>query len=60
MLALSVEYGLKRQLDDVKNGFVHAPLSEEIYIEQPLRFKDKRHERKVSRLNKALYGLKQA
>lgn len=60
LYALAVYFGWKRELIDVKNAFVNAELSEEIYINQPKGFVDENHPNYVFKLNKALYGLKQA
>ncbi|WVY91611.1 hypothetical protein V8G54_037125 [Vigna mungo] len=45
---------------DVKSAFLHGPLEEEVYIQQPPEFVNKDKEHCVYRLRKALYGLKQA
>jgi len=45
---------------NVKLTFLKGFLEEEVYIEQPMRYKVKGHEDKVLKLNKALYRLKQA
>ena len=37
-----------------------APLSELVYVEQPLGFKNPKFPNHVYKLDKALYGLKQA
>lgn len=58
--ALAIYFNWKRELIDVKNAFVNAELSEEIYINQPKGFVDNNHPDHVFKLNKALYGLKQA
>ncbi|CAM8990842.1 unnamed protein product [Rhodiola kirilowii] len=45
---------------DVKTAFLHAELDEEIYMEQPIGFEDKRYPDHICYLNKSLYGLKQS
>ncbi|WVZ00998.1 hypothetical protein V8G54_027067 [Vigna mungo] len=45
---------------DVKSAFLHGPLEEEVYVQQPPGFCNKDDQHKVYRLNKALYGLRQA
>lgn len=45
---------------EVKFAFLHGPLEEEVYIQQPPGFICKGKEHYVYRLRKALYGLRQA
>jgi len=60
VLTLVVTQGwLLRQLD-VHNAFLHGLLIEDIYMVQPLGFKDDTTPHHVCRLNKVIYGLKQA
>lgn len=44
----------------VKSAFLHGPLEEEVYVQQPPRFVDKGIEHQVYKLQKALYGLRQS
>ena len=43
---------------DVKIGFLHGDLEEEIYMQQPKGYEVKGKENLVCRLRKSLYGLK--
>ncbi|KAK0586217.1 hypothetical protein LWI29_002965 [Acer saccharum] len=45
---------------DVKTSFLNGELDEEIYMEQPVNFVSKGHERKVCKLKRSIYGLKQS
>ncbi|GJY60143.1 retrovirus-related pol polyprotein from transposon TNT 1-94, partial [Tanacetum coccineum] len=45
---------------DVKSAFLYGTIKEEVYVTQPLRFKDPDHPDKVYKVVKALYGLHQA
>lgn len=60
MFAMSMTHGWKRKLLYVKNAFVNAPLSEEIYVCQPEEFVQKEEEDLVYLLRKAFYGLRQS
>ena len=45
---------------DVKNSFLNGFLKEEVFIEQPERFKDSTNPEFVCKLKRGLYGLKQS
>ncbi|GJV52832.1 putative ribonuclease H-like domain-containing protein [Tanacetum coccineum] len=45
---------------DVKSAFLYGTIREEVYVTQPLGFKDPNHPSKVYKVVKALYGLHQA
>ncbi|GJU72784.1 putative ribonuclease H-like domain-containing protein [Tanacetum coccineum] len=45
---------------DVKSAFLYGTIKEEVYVTQPLGFKDPDHPNKVYKVVKALYGLHQA
>lgn len=45
---------------DVRTGFLHGKIDEELYMIQPPHFKDKNHPQRVCRLKKSIYGLRQA
>nr|GEX06854.1 putative ribonuclease H-like domain-containing protein [Tanacetum cinerariifolium] len=45
---------------DVKGAFLYGTIEEEVYVCQPLGFKDHDHPDKVCKVVKALYGLHQA
>ena len=47
---------------DVKTAFLHSPIEEKVYLEQPQEFikQELDGEKLVCRLNKSIYGLKQA
>ena len=51
---------LEIQQWDVKSAFPNASLKEEIYMEQPIGFKNQKYPTRVCLLLKALYGLKQS
>jgi hypothetical protein len=44
---------------DVQNVFLHGVLEEEVYMRQPLGYKDNTKFNYLCKLDKALYGLKQ-
>ncbi|GKB02424.1 putative ribonuclease H-like domain-containing protein [Tanacetum coccineum] len=45
---------------DLKSAFLYRSIEEEVYVCQPLRFKDPNHPDKIYKVVKALYGLHQA
>ncbi|GJV06378.1 putative ribonuclease H-like domain-containing protein [Tanacetum coccineum] len=45
---------------DVKSAFLYGTIKEEVYVTQPLGFKDPNHPYKVYKVVKAFYGLHQA
>ena len=57
MLALLTHQDLELEQLDVKTEFLHGNLEEEIFMEQPKRFKNLGTENLVYRLKKSLYGL---
>ena len=60
ILGLATNQDLEIEQLDVKTAFLHGDLEEEIYMQQPEGFEDKRKEDLVCKLKKSLYGLKQA
>jgi hypothetical protein len=59
VLATAVSRTWSIQQLDVKNAFLHDPLSETVFCCQPTGFADPAHPDLVCRLHKSLYGLKQ-
>lgn len=60
VLSLAVHYKWPIKQLDVSNAFLHGLLDEEVYMKQPLGYKDPQHPSFVCKLSKALYGLRQA
>ncbi|CAL8107783.1 unnamed protein product [Prunus armeniaca] len=60
LLAIACHMRFKLHQMDVKSAFLNGVLQEEVYVEQPVGFKDPYNPDHVYRLRKALYGLKQA
>jgi hypothetical protein len=59
LLAYAAHHSFKLFQMDVKSAFLNGPIKEEVYVEQPLGFKDDSYPDHVYKLSKALYGLKQ-
>ena len=59
---LSAKQGLVMHQFEVKTAFLHSPIEEKVYLEQPQEFvkQGSDGEKLVCRLNKSIYGLKQA
>lgn len=57
LMSLAAQYDLEIEQMDAVSAFLQGEVNEEIYIKQPVEF---RNGDKVCRLNKAMYGLKQA
>ncbi|GJY64333.1 putative pol polyprotein [Tanacetum coccineum] len=60
LIALTTRKGWKIHHLDVKTGFLHGELKEEVYVVQPEGFEKPGEEEKVYKLAKSLYGLRQA
>ena len=60
LLAYAAHHDFKLYQMDVKSTFLNGPLSELVYVEQPLGFEDPKYPNHVYKLNKARYGHKQA
>ncbi|GJR82463.1 putative ribonuclease H-like domain-containing protein [Tanacetum coccineum] len=54
------EEGIDYDEMDVKSAFLYGKIEEEVYVCQPLGFKDPEFPNKVYKVEKALYGLHQA
>ena len=62
LLQLSTKQGHVTHQFDVKTAFLHSPIEEEVYLQQPQEFAKQGAdgEKLVCRPNKSIYGLKQA
>ena len=59
LVLVSIKHWNLRQLD-IKKGFLHGYLQEEVFTKQPQGFVDASHPTYVCKLIKSLYGSKQA
>jgi hypothetical protein len=59
LLAFAASKGFKLYQIDVKSAFLNGVIQEEVYVRQPLGFKNPKYPDIVYKLSKALYGLKQ-
>jgi hypothetical protein len=59
-LAFAASKGFKLYQMDVKSAFLNGVIQEEVYVRQPLSFKNLKYPDRVYKVSKALYGLKQA
>ncbi|KAL0793897.1 hypothetical protein Bca101_065274 [Brassica carinata] len=60
ILSMVVHFDMELQQMDVKTAFLHGFLDEDIYMEQPEGYVDKKYPDKVCLLKRSLYGLKQS
>jgi hypothetical protein len=60
LFAIAAREGIEVRTYDVSTAFLHAPLSEDVYVRQPEGFVVKGKEDYVYKLRKAMYGLKNA
>jgi hypothetical protein len=60
LLTYATHHDFKLYQMDVKSAFLNGPISELVYVEQPLGFEDSKHPNHIYKLHKALYELKQA
>jgi hypothetical protein len=58
LLAYATHHSFKLFQMDEKSAFLNGTIKEEVYVEQPLGFKDDRYPDHVYKLSKVSYGLK--
>ena len=58
ILSLAAEQGLSLSQLDVQTAFLNGSLTEELYMEQPVGFRDPEFPDHIWKLKKSLYGLK--
>src|SRR5436190_11131644 len=56
-MAITARFNLELKQYDAVNAFVHAPLSNKVYMRMPIGYREKG---KVYQLNRALYGLRES
>lgn len=60
ILSLAMHFQCPLRQLDVSNAFLHGVINEDVFMKQPLGYKDTTHPDYVCKLTKALYGLRQA
>jgi hypothetical protein len=60
LLAYASHHDFKLYQINVKSAFLNGPIKEEVYVEQPLSFKNDENPNHVYKLHKEFYGLKHA
>jgi hypothetical protein len=60
ILVFATSKGFKHYPMDMKSAFLNGVIQEEVFVRQPLGFKNPKYPNRVYKLSKALYGLKQA
>jgi hypothetical protein len=60
ILVFATSKGFKHYQIDMKSAFLNDVIQEEVFVRQPLGFKNPKYPNRVYKLSKALYGLKQA
>ena len=60
IISIAVKMGMYLHQIDIKSAYLHSEIHDDIYVQQPEMFIDKKYPNKVLKLQKALYGLKQS